>query len=499
MSEYKEKYLLAQKKIMKYKQKYLALKNKQIGGGIRSWKKLHMPRGSESELSLKNYQLLRFVSTEGEVPSERKAREENEDRTGQLFQPPGPYQIFDSHNELTTNSFAIRRYNTIFNRIFNVENPGSVQLINSRGNGLCGYNSIWIFLNLVFSPFTLTFDQLLESLQINDRVRNYLIAVRPEVVEDDIKATMLDTNTPNIEPHIYYFSEIFKLNFMVLDIENSDGNCNYSSHASNIDSIIVVKKGGHFMLLFNYLGPEERLRTFNQIIENIQNMRSMKGSREIRGQATKLNYISPCKSAGGGGAEICGDYGDLESFLNPGEEGMKKAAAPMGRPAKPIWQAATVDNRPDTFADSKKSSSTETQPKTMDPVQKIVADNEDRLNKQTILTIVSSSDAVPIRREILKLSESLNREIPQVIGSLRTRMAGIQQTQREIAEALRYQFERELEALRAKFERDQKALRDQFERETRDLRDTTAPELEKISSDIRRVQEIEQSLRRSNP
>ena len=245
-------------KYLKYKNKYLELKSRynMIGSG---------------RYELLPHNLLQYVSS-NETPEERQIRERKRPHDG-------PYNVFDSIEELTDYYFndsspkkrpLFQLFVKLFERIFIPDYR--IQIINSRGNGLCAYNSLYMYLQLtgkqdiikiITQDDTLNFDKFRENL------RQMAINTLDESIKEFMVPLIDDTNAPELQPIFNAFVSITGINILVIDV-NTDTLINQFfifEHTSPIDYIVLLRKGSHVMLIHTYTND---IYIRQQIYQNIR-------------------------------------------------------------------------------------------------------------------------------------------------------------------------------------------------------------------------------------
>ena len=233
-----------------YKNKYRELKSHQymIGGG---------------DYSLIRRDLLQYVSS-NETPRDRQIREKQNPHNG-------PYTVFDSIEELT--DFYIRDdsdrkrqllklFNRFFGQIFIPENR--MQLINTRGNGLCAYNSLYMYLQLtdkqeIIKIITNDGTDNFESFRL--QLRDLTIKTLPIEIKDTMIPFIDDTNHPELQPIFNAFTQMTGINIILIDINITTFKHKIYKFEDKTpwDYIVLLRIPAHVMLIHSHTN-EFRIR-----------------------------------------------------------------------------------------------------------------------------------------------------------------------------------------------------------------------------------------------
>lgn len=230
--------------------------------------------------------MLRFIATNGEDSIERELREKLEDEIGQpIFNSDVTYFVFSSANEI--NNFYFPRFdptsqrhimftgmiNKIFASIF--DNNFGVQLISARGNGLCAYSCLFMFLktsrpdilDLFGTENFSVFRQTVRDMAVNN--------LNPEIREN-VEELIDDVSCPELDPIFTAFVEFTGIAIITVKIDSNVNKYNISKFEHRDfpqDHIVIIRNSAHIMFLhtnFNFTdGYTKRQQIFQQIERNI--------------------------------------------------------------------------------------------------------------------------------------------------------------------------------------------------------------------------------------
>ena len=246
-------------KYLKYKQKYLELKSthdiNMFGSGLIDT----IPRD-----------LLQFISS-AEIPEERIAREK-------INPYEGPYHIFDNIEELTQyyinpDSDKYQNVLKLFNaKLSSIFNPiYATQIINSRGNGLCAYNSLYMYLKLtdkqeIIRIITGGSDKFEDFHRALNRFTKDILLLDRHIYGDLYDETLRgldDENAPYVEPIFKTFNKITGINILLIDAtKQRDSQYNFTIYNFKVedeipdetpwDYIMLLKTAAHIMLIHSH-------------------------------------------------------------------------------------------------------------------------------------------------------------------------------------------------------------------------------------------------------
>ena len=222
--------------------------------------------------------LLRFISTIGECREERRLREEKEDETNKQILPTGSYGVYDTIDHFVNFYYGFPstrkdQFTQMLTKIFTgilVPWSGN-QVINSRGNGLCAYNCLFMFL-------TMTRPDILDLFDSNDnfpKFKQYVRDMAVESLDTEIKEFMEplidDPSTPDLDPILTSFVDFTGISILMVNINDNTFTFTVSKFSHKdfpSDHIVLIRKACHLMFVHgngNYTG---RQQIYQQIDKN---------------------------------------------------------------------------------------------------------------------------------------------------------------------------------------------------------------------------------------
>jgi hypothetical protein len=221
--------------------------------------------------------LLRYIATSGECPRERIIREQTEDKTQELIISDSfSYGVFDTVEQFVNFYFGpyvnIRRqyFTELLEKIFADTLPSpTCSIINSRGNGLCVYNCLYMFLKLsrpdilvLFSPDS-TFTQFRENL--------YTMAINslPKEIKDFMIPLISDPSTPDLDPIFTSFVDYTGINVLMININSNNFTYNISKfdHKDFPNDYIVFIRNSSHLMFYHTCGDYTERQRISQVIE----------------------------------------------------------------------------------------------------------------------------------------------------------------------------------------------------------------------------------------
>lgn len=235
-------------------------------------------QGNLSQIPIR---LLRFISTTGECPEQRKARETQEDESGQQISSESFYYgVYDTVDHFVSFYYGVPsarkdRYSQLLNKIFaGILVPWSGnQVINSRGNGLCAYNCLYMFL-------TMTRPDILELYGANGEFTEFKKTVRDMAVNSldlEIREFMVplidDPSTPDLDPIFTAFVDFTGINILMVNINDNAFTCTKSKFTHKdfpTDHLVIIRKACHLMFLHSNKDYSHRQRMYQQVDLNVK-------------------------------------------------------------------------------------------------------------------------------------------------------------------------------------------------------------------------------------
>jgi len=226
--------------------------------------------------------LLRFISTTGECPEERKAREKQEDELGHgmIMSESFYFGVYDTIDQFVGFYYGgpssnRDQFTQLLNRIFAgvlVPQTGN-QVINSRGNGLCAYNSLYMFL-------TMTRPDILSLYDVENKFDGFKQFVRDMAVnslDQEIREVMIplidDPSTPDLDPIFTSFVNFTGINILMININDNTFTFTKSKFTHKdfpTDHIVIIRKASHLMFLHSDSDYTHRQQMY-QIIDSNTN------------------------------------------------------------------------------------------------------------------------------------------------------------------------------------------------------------------------------------
>ena len=223
--------------------------------------------------------LLRFISTTGECPKQRKTRELDEDKDEQI--KPSElyyYGVYDTINHFVNfyygqSSSNKNKFTELLNKIFkNVLVPWSGnQVINSRGNGLCAYNCLYMFLIMSRPDILNLYDIKEKFTEFKNSVRNMAV----EYLDPEIREFMIplidDTSTPDLDPIFTSFVNFTGIYILMISINNNEFTISKTKFINDYypnDHIVIIRNASHLMFLHSNSNYTHREKLYNLIDSN---------------------------------------------------------------------------------------------------------------------------------------------------------------------------------------------------------------------------------------
>lgn len=224
--------------------------------------------------------LLRFISTTGECPEQRKARENQEDELGHgIISESFYYGVYDTIDHFVGFYFGMHsssnkeHFTQLLGKIFaGILVPlSNNQVINSRGNGLCAYNCLYMFL-------TMTRPDILELYDVESKFAGFKEFVRDMAVnslDQEIREIMVplidDPSTPDLDPIFTSFVNFTGINILMIYINDNTFTFNKSKFVHKdfpTDHIVIIRKASHLMFLHSDSDYTQRQQLYQLIDSN---------------------------------------------------------------------------------------------------------------------------------------------------------------------------------------------------------------------------------------
>jgi hypothetical protein len=245
--------------------------------------------------------LLRFISTTGECSEQRKERERKEDETNQQSKSNSFYYgVYDTVNHFVNyyygpSSSRKNQFTQLLNKIFsgiliaqsqpsleselinqaNTNNQTNTnnQVINSRGNGLCAYNCLYMFL-------TMSRPDILDLYDTNDfavfkqKIRDMAVYSLDSEIREFMIPLIDDPSTPDLDPIFTSFVNFTGINILMININDNTFMYTKSQFTNNYkappsDYLVIIRKAEHLMFLHSNKDFTHRQLLYQQIESNI--------------------------------------------------------------------------------------------------------------------------------------------------------------------------------------------------------------------------------------
>lgn len=221
--------------------------------------------------------LLRYIATTGECPSERIIREQIEDETQELIISDSfSYGVFDTIDQFVNFYFGpydnIRRqsFTELLEKIFANTIPSPISsIINSRGNSLCVYNCLYMFLKLSRPDILVLFSPDSSFTQFRENLYTMAINSLPEEIKDFMIPLISDPSTPDLDPIFTSFVDYTGINVLMININSNNFTYNISKFEHKDfpnDHIVFIRNASHLMF-FHTCGDYTERQQISQVIE----------------------------------------------------------------------------------------------------------------------------------------------------------------------------------------------------------------------------------------
>lgn len=208
------------------------------------------------------FKLLKYISTNGECPEERKQREliegTNHICTHQPLSDKYYFGIYDSIDQFTNWYFSAPtpgriKFESILNKIFaGVLGSGLNQVINSRGNGLCAYNCFYLFLKTTRPDILDLFGSSVEFNEFKLIIRDMAVGLLNPEIKDFMISLIDDPSTPDLDPIFNAFVDFTGINILMININNNEytyTKSKFSHRDFPSDYLVLIRNACHLMYL----------------------------------------------------------------------------------------------------------------------------------------------------------------------------------------------------------------------------------------------------------
>lgn len=226
--------------------------------------------------------LLQYVATTGECPEQRREREQREESCGVTAYRPVPgqfyYGVYDTVEHFVKFYFGFpsareTKFRTMLNRIFaGVLVPWSGnQVINTRGNGLCAYNCLYMFLSITRPDILELFDSGKRFAEFKSSVRDMAIQSLDPDIRDFMTPLVDDPSTPDLDPIFTAFVDFTEINILMISINDNSftwTKTKFSHRDYPSDHIVIIRKACHLMYLQTNSNYTHRQQMYQLIDSN---------------------------------------------------------------------------------------------------------------------------------------------------------------------------------------------------------------------------------------
>lgn len=234
-------------------------------------------QGSLTQIPVK---LLRFISTTGECPEQRKDREKQEDETSQqIFSESFYYGVYDTVDHFINFYYGAPsarkdQYTQLLNKIFaGILVPWSGnKVINSRGNGLCAYNCLYMFLVMTRPDILELFDSGEDFSKFKEKVRDMAVNTLDLEIRDFMIPLIDDPSTPDLDPIFTSFVNFTGINILMVNINDNAFTVTKSKFSHQdfpSDYLVVVRKACHLMFLHSNKDYTYRQHLYQRVDANV--------------------------------------------------------------------------------------------------------------------------------------------------------------------------------------------------------------------------------------
>ncbi len=228
--------------------------------------------------------LLRYISTTGECPEQRKERENKEDETNQQINSDSFYYgVYDTIDHFVNfyygpDSSRKDQFTQLLNKIFaGVLVPWSGnQVINSRGNGLCAYNSFYMFLTMerpdILELYDLNSDLTKQFDDFKQKVRDMAVNSLDSSIRDFMIPLIDDPSTPDLDPIFTTFVDFTGINILMVNIDINTFKCTKSKFTHKdfpSDHIVLIRRAEHLMFLHSTKDYTHRQLLYQRVDSNV--------------------------------------------------------------------------------------------------------------------------------------------------------------------------------------------------------------------------------------
>ena len=226
--------------------------------------------------------LLLFISTTGECIDERKEREKQETESGELKNSDSFYYgVYDTIYHFVnyyygSSSSRKDQFTQMLNKIFTgILIPGSGsgnQVINSRGNGLCAYNCLYMFLIMSRPDILDLYDDNKDFRIFKQKVRDMAVNSLDSAIKEVMIPLIDDPNTPDLDPIFTSFVDFTGINILMVNINDNTFSCTKSKFTHKdfpSDHIVIIRKADHLMFLHSNKDYTYRQLLYQQVDSNI--------------------------------------------------------------------------------------------------------------------------------------------------------------------------------------------------------------------------------------
>lgn len=220
--------------------------------------------------------LLRFISTTGECPEQRKTREKLEDELSHpIMSDSFYYGVYDTVEHFINfyyggPSARKDQYTQLLNKIFaGILVPWSGnKVINSRGNGLCAYNCLYMFLVMSRPDILKLFGVDREFPKFKEAVRDMAVNSLDEEIREFMVPLIDDPSTPDLDPIFTSFVNFTGINILMININDNTFTFNKSKFVHKdfpTDHLVIIRKACHLMFLHSSKDYTHRQQLYQRV------------------------------------------------------------------------------------------------------------------------------------------------------------------------------------------------------------------------------------------
>lgn len=236
---------------------------------------------TQGNLSKIPSKLFRFIATTGECPEQRIQREKQEDKLNEQVVESDSFYfgVYDTVEHFVNFYYGFHttrreQFTKMLNKIFaGVLIPwSSNQVINARGNGLCAYNCLYMFLTMNRPDILELFDSGGKFSEFKTKVRDMAVNSLDPEIKEFMTPLVDDPSTPDLDPIFTAFVAFTGINILMVNINDNAFTFTKSKFEHKnfpCDYIVIIRKACHLMYLHSKKDFTHRQLMYQIIESNI--------------------------------------------------------------------------------------------------------------------------------------------------------------------------------------------------------------------------------------